>query len=45
MKRLCGFAMFWVGIGMAIMCFIPCNFCTVLIILILLLAGYNLFCW
>ncbi len=44
MKRLCGFAMFWTGFGMGIMCFIECNFWTVVIILGLMLLGYNLFC-
>lgn len=44
MKCLCGFVMFWIGFGMGMMCFIECNVWTVLIILVLMLAGYNLFC-
>lgn len=44
MKRLCGFFLFSFGLGMAFMIFLPVNFCTTVVILSLLIVGYNLFC-
>ena len=44
MKRLIGFIMFWIAVGMAIMIFLPNEVLGILIIFILLLLGYNLFC-
>ncbi len=44
MKRMCGFILFWIAIGMTIMFFLENSFLTILIILACLLLGYNLFC-
>ena len=44
MKRVMGFAVFFVAVGMMISIFLPNTFVEVLIILICLLLGYNLFC-
>lgn len=44
MKRLIGFILFWIAVGMAIMIFLPNEVLGILIILVLLLLGYNLFC-
>ncbi|MDO4298399.1 MAG: hypothetical protein Q4C59_08000 [Lachnospiraceae bacterium] len=43
MKRLIGFTLFWIAAGMAIALFIESLFIHILIILVLLLLGYNLF--
>ncbi len=42
MKRLLGFILFWLGIGMTIMLFITNGFLAIIIILCLVI-GYNLF--
>lgn len=42
MKRVMGFAVFFVAVGMMISIFLPNTFVEVLIILICLLLGYNL---
>lgn len=44
MKRLIGFIFFWIAVGMAIMFFLPNEVVGILIIFVLLLLGYNLFC-
>lgn len=44
MRKTIGFAMFWVAVGMFIMLFITKHLIAVLIIFILLLLGYLLFC-
>lgn len=44
MKRLIGFILFWIAVGMAIMLILPFELLGVLIIFVLLLLGYNLFC-
>lgn len=44
MKKICGFAMFWMAIGMLIMLFIESTWLALLIICILIIIGYNLFC-
>ncbi|HIV23499.1 MAG TPA: hypothetical protein IAC80_06125 [Candidatus Merdiplasma excrementigallinarum] len=43
MKRLCGFFLFCVAIGMLIGLFIPGAVVQTVVILLLLLIGYNLF--
>lgn len=43
MKRVIGFALFFVGIGMTAGLFIESVFWSVCIILALLIVGYNLF--
>ena len=44
MKRMLGFIIFWIAIGMTIMFFISNAVIAVLIILLCLVLGYNLFC-
>ena len=44
MKRLMGYSFFMVGFGMFFMFIIPSDVIGIIIILILLLIGYNLFC-
>ncbi len=44
MKRVAGLACFCSACGMTIVLFLPNTFVCVLLILILLLIGYNLFC-
>ncbi len=44
MRRLCGFILFWIAVGMALAMFVDSTFMLVLVIVILLLIGYNLFC-
>ncbi len=45
MKKTIGFAMFWMAVGMFLMLFISNHLFAVLIIFILLLLGYQLFCF
>lgn len=45
MKKTIGFAMFWMAVGMFIMLFVTNYLIAVLIIFILLLLGYQLFCF
>ncbi len=42
-KRLLGFILFWLGIGMTIMLFITNGFLAIIIIILCLVIGYNLF--
>ncbi|MCD7825367.1 MAG: hypothetical protein LUH14_05320 [Clostridiaceae bacterium] len=44
MKRMLGFILFWIAIGMAIMFFMRNSFLAMLVILACLTLGYNLFC-
>ncbi|MCI9124966.1 MAG: hypothetical protein HFH35_13030 [Eubacterium sp.] len=44
MKKICGFAMFWVAVGMVVMMFIPETWIALFLICTLLIVGYNLFC-
>lgn len=44
MKRVCGFAVFFIAVGMVISMLLPSTFVEVLMILVCLLLGYNLFC-
>ncbi|MEF9917064.1 MAG: hypothetical protein RR275_04115 [Lachnospiraceae bacterium] len=44
MKRIIGFSLFFIAVGMLIMLFIPNTFVGVMLILLCLLIGYNLFC-
>ena len=43
MKRLLGFILFWIAIGMTIMLFITNGILAVAIIILCLILGYNLF--
>lgn len=44
MKCILGFILFWIGIGMLIMMFLPVCFEVVLIVAALIAIGYCLFC-
>ncbi len=44
MKRVIGFAIFFIAIGLIIGMLLPGTFVEVLIVLICMLLGYNLFC-
>ncbi|MDO4166645.1 MAG: hypothetical protein Q4D32_04505 [Eubacteriales bacterium] len=44
MRQMIGFILFWIAIGMTIMLFLDNGFLAVLIILLCLILGYNLFC-
>ena len=44
MKRMVGFTLFWIAVGMLIMLFLHNAFIGAIIIALLLLVGYNLFC-
>ena len=43
MRRLIGYTLFWIAVGMVIELFIESIFFSILLILFLLLIGYNLF--
>ncbi|MBU5334074.1 hypothetical protein KQI61_17920, partial [Anaerocolumna aminovalerica] len=50
MKRMIGFILFWIAVGMTIMLFITNGILAVCIIILFLILGYNLFrfynkCW
>lgn len=44
MKKLIGYTLFWMGIGMIIVIIIPNAFCELIAVVICLMLGYNLFC-
>ncbi len=44
MRRLWGLIMFCIGVGMALKVLIPTTFWLLVIIIVLLIVGYNLFC-
>lgn len=44
MKRMIGFILFWIAIGMTIMLFITNGLLAIAIIILCLILGYNLFC-
>ncbi len=44
MKKVCGFALFWIAIGMFIMMLLPNTVIGVILIIVLLVTGYRLFC-
>lgn len=43
MRKMVGYTLFWVGIGMVIGFLIPCDTISVLLIFLLLVMGYCLF--
>lgn len=43
MKKVIGFIAFWIGVGMLFMLLIPNNFVGVIIMILLLILGYNLY--
>lgn len=44
MKKVCGFALFWMALGMFIMMLLPNLVWGVILIALFLIAGYRLFC-
>ena len=44
MKRVCGFAMFWIAVGMIIMMLLPNLVWGVILTVLFLIIGYRLFC-
>jgi hypothetical protein len=44
MKRLIGFVLFWIAVGMIIRMMLPNDFTGLVMICVLMLVGYNLFC-
>ncbi|MCI8455177.1 MAG: hypothetical protein HFE83_09225 [Lachnospiraceae bacterium] len=44
MKRLCGLMMFCIGVGMTWVLILPKSFPIVVIAVMFLIVGYNLFC-
>lgn len=44
MRRLCGYTLFWIAIGMTLMLFIQNGLLALFIIILCLVLGYNLFC-
>ncbi|MBR1391299.1 MAG: hypothetical protein IJ567_07650 [Lachnospiraceae bacterium] len=44
MKRLCGYTLFMIGIGILVMLILPNDVLGVIISIVLLIVGYNLFC-
>ena len=44
MKRLIGFIMFWMAVGMLLVFLLPNLFVEIMIIAALLITGYHLFC-
>ena len=44
MKRICGFAMFFLAVGILVGMMLKNTFVEVLIVMLCLLLGYNLFC-
>ena len=44
MCRMLGFIMFWIAVGMIIGFFTGCMFWHIVIIIALIIIGYNMFC-
>jgi len=44
MKRVIGFALFWIAIGIIVAMILPNTFVEILCVLLFVLAGYNMFC-
>lgn len=44
MKRIAGYTLFWIGIGLLISFFLPSTFWTVCLTALFLILGYFLFC-
>lgn len=44
MKRVVGFALFCIALGMLIMLFLPHKIVGVVLLIVCMLVGYNLFC-
>ncbi|HKM20439.1 MAG TPA: hypothetical protein VJZ01_00140 [Lachnospiraceae bacterium] len=44
-RRTLGYSLFLIAVGMMIMMFIPNAFIGIIIVILLLILGYNLYCW
>lgn len=44
MRRLCGFVLFWMAVGIVIGMFLSSNFVVICLIIAMLIVGFNLFC-
>jgi len=44
MRRVCGFILFWIAVGMAIGFYLGCSFFSICLLVGCLIVGYNLFC-
>ena len=44
MNRLIGFILFWTGVGMIVKCILPTRLSVVLVAVVFVILGYNLFC-
>ena len=44
MKRMLGFILFWIAIGMTIMLFLKNGILAIAMIILCLILGYNFFC-
>ncbi len=44
MRKLCGFILFWMAVGMAVGLYLESSFWIIVLIVIMLICGYNLFC-
>lgn len=45
MKRMLGFILFWIAIGMTIMLFLKNGILAIAMIILCLILGYNFFCY
>lgn len=44
MRKLCGFVLFWMAVGMFIGMYLAVNFFTICLIIVMIIIGFNLFC-
>lgn len=44
MRKLCGFVLFWIAVGMFIGLYLSAGFWIIVLLIVLMLVGYNLFC-
>lgn len=44
MRRICGFILFWIAVGIAIGLYLGMGFWSIFFIFLCLIIGYNLFC-
>ncbi len=44
MRRVCGFVLFWIAVGMALGFYLKLSFLSICFLALCLILGYNLFC-
>jgi len=44
MRRLLGFILFWMGVGMIVKCLLPTRLSVLVAAVVFVVLGYNLFC-